>query len=149
MSVLQSKGFVVGGFVALHEIESDSYQIKDSRTQKQAPLMQRVATFDERPNHFKFFPKGIEMGNNCIQDLLIHHPHIAVIDEIGGYELRGKLWSDSFTQLVASSVPLIFTVKERLLFKVVEKWNIKPTLIISPLSFINVDETVERMKRFL
>ena len=149
MSELHSNGFVVGGFVALHKIESDSYQIKDSRTQKQSPLMQRIATYDERPNHFKFFAKGVGMGNNCIQELLIHHPDIAVIDEIGGYELRGKLWSDSFTQLVATSFPLIFTVKERLLDKVVEKWNIEPTLIFSPLSFNNVDETVEQMKIFL
>ena len=149
MSVLQTNGFVVGGFVALHEMESDCYQIKDVMTNEQTPLMQRVATFDKRPHHFQFFPQGVEMGNSCIKELLMHPPDIAIIDEIGGYELREKLWSDNFTQLVASSVPLVFTVKERLLDKVVAKWSIEPTLIFSSKDFSNPNEAYERIKRFL
>ena len=142
-------GFVVGGFVALHEIESDCYQIKDIKTNEKTPLMQRVATFDQRPNHFKLFPEGVELGNNCIKELLAHPPDIAFMDEIGGYELRGKLWSNSFTQLVESSVPLVFSVKERLLDKVVSKWNIEPTLTFTPADFCDSDKAFERIKRFL
>ena len=149
LSLLQMNGFVVGGFVALHEVESDCYQIKDVKTNKMFPLMQRVAGFEKRPHHFKFFSQGVEMGNNCIRELLEHPPDIAIVDEIGGYELRGKLWCSSFTQLLESSIPLIFTVKERLLDKVIEKWRMEATLVFRSADFTNPNEAFERMKKFL
>ncbi|HUI33518.1 MAG: nucleoside-triphosphatase [Dysgonamonadaceae bacterium] len=149
LAFFQMNGFVVGGFVALHELQSDCYQIKDIKTNEQSPLMERIATFDHRPNHFKFFPKGVEVGNNCIKELLAHPPDIAIVDEIGGYELAGKLWSSSFTQLMESSVPLIFTTKARQLEGVVKKWKIKPTLIFHPVDFGDPQKAFERMKRFL
>ncbi len=149
LALLQADGFVVGGFVALHDLQPDCYQIKDVKTNEQSPLMQRIASYDKRPNHFKLFAEGLEMGNACIQELLVHPVDIAIIDEIGGYELRGKLWSRSFTQLVASSVPLIFTVKERLLHKVLAQWIIQPNLIFSPVDFSHPNDAFERIKKFL
>lgn len=149
LSLLQANGFAVGGFLALHEVESDWYKIIDIKTNKVSPLMQRVATFEKRPHHFKFFPEGVEMGNDCIKELLMHPPDIAVIDEIGGYELRGKLWNSSFTQLVESSVPLIFSVKERLLDKVMAKWSISPSHVFSSADFNSPGKAFECIKRFL
>ncbi len=142
-------GFEVGGFVALHELQADSYLIKDIKTNEESLLMQRIAAFDLRPNHFKFFPKGVEMGNRCIKDLLVHAPNIAIIDEIGGYELRGELWNNSFRRLVESSVPFIFTVKERLFEKVVLKWKIEPTIVFDAANFGDPNKAFERIKRFL
>lgn len=147
--MLQTNGFVVGGFVALHEMESDCYQINDITTNEQIPLMQRVETFEKRPHHFEFYPQGVEMGNKCIQNLLMHPHNIAIVDEIGGYELRGELWANSFTQLLESSGPLIFTVKERLLDKVMAKWSINPNLVFRPADFSNPNEAFERIKSFL
>lgn len=147
--MLQINGFVVGGFVALHDIESDYYQIKDLKTNEVSPLMERVASFEERPRHFKFFPEGVEMGNSCIKELLIHPPDIAIVDEIGGYELRGELWNSCFTQLIDSSIPLIFSVKDRLLHKVVSKWNIEPTHVFSSDDFNNLEEAFEHIKSYL
>ena len=149
MTLLQTNGFVVGGFVALHDLQSDCYQIKDIKTNELTPLMQRVATFDQRPNHFKFFPEGVESGNNCINELLANTPDIAIVDEIGGYELAGQLWNKSFTQLVKSSVPLLFTTKEKLVERVVEKWKIKPALIFNSTDFGDPQKAFERMKKFL
>lgn len=108
--------------------------------------MQRIATFDHRPNHFKFFPEGVEAGNSCIKELLSHPPDIAIVDEIGGYELAGKLWSSSFTQLMESSIPLIFTTKAKRLEGVMEKWRIKPTFIFHPADFGDPQKAYERMK---
>lgn len=149
LALLKMNGFEVGGFVALHELQSDCYRIKDIKTNEESPLMQRIAVFDLRPNHFKFFPKGVEMGNNCINELLVHRPNIAIIDEIGGYELRGELWNYSFTQLVESSVPFIFTVKERLFEEVVSKWKIEPTIVFDPANFSDPNKAFERIKGFL
>ena len=147
--LLQKNGFVVAGFVATHDIKSDSYQITDIQTNEKSPLIERIATFDQRPNHFKFFSEGVKMGNDCIKELLVHLPDIAVVDEIGGYELREQLWSNSFTQLVESTIPLIFTVKERLLDQVLAKWEIEPTHIFSSADFGNSNEAFERIKGFL
>ena len=149
LSLLQMNGFVVRGFVALHEDELDCYQIKDVKTNEMSPLMQRIANFEKRPHHFKFFSEGVEMGNGCIKELLVHPPDIAIVDEIGGFELRGKLWNNSFTQIVESSVPLIFTVKEKLLDKVVEKWNIEPFYVFSSADFNDPDSAFQRIKSFL
>ncbi len=149
LSLLQMDSFVVRGFVALHEVELDCYQIKDVKTNEVSPLMQRIANFEKRPHHFKFFSEGVEMGNDCIKELLEQTPDIAIVDEIGGYELRGKLWSSSFTQLVESSVPLIFSVKEKLLDKVVEKWNIEPSYIFSSADFNDPDSAFQRIKSSL
>ena len=142
-------GFVAGGLVALHDIDSDLYQVKDVKTNEVFPLMQRVASFEKRPHHFKFFPEGIEMGNNCIKKLLMYPPDIAIVDEIGGYELRGELWSSSFTQLIDSSIPLMFSVKDRLLGKVLSKWNIEPTHVFSSADFNNPKEAFVRIKSYL
>ena len=141
--------FVVGGFVVLHELHSDCYQIKNIKTNEETPLMQRIATFDHRPNHFKFFTKGVEVGNNCIKELLVQPLDIAVLDEIGGYELAGELWSSSFTQLIDSSIPLLFTTKAKLLESVLKKWRIEPTLILNSADFDNPQEAFVRIKRFL
>ena len=149
LSLLQMNGFVVRGFVALHDIELDCYHIKDVKTNETTPLMQRVASFEKRPHHFKFFPRGVEMGNDCIKGLMMHYPDIAVVDEIGGYELRGKLWSSSFAQLLESSVPLIFSVKDRLLDKVVAKWGIEPSHIFNSADFCDPYNAFKLIKRSL
>ena len=149
LTLLQTNGFVVGGFVVRHELNSDSYQIKNIITNEESSLMQRVGTFEQRPNHFKFYPEGVEVGINCIKELLVQPPDIAIIDEIGGYELAGELWSRSFTELVESSFPLIFTAKAKLLEEVVKKWKIKPTIIFHPADFGDPQNAFERVKSFL
>lgn len=148
LSLMQKEGFAVGGFLALHEIESDRYLIKNIKTNEKSLLMQRIAAFELRPNHFKFFPAGVEMGINSMKEILNTPTDIAIIDEIGGYELRGELWSRSFTRLVNSSVPLLFTVKDRLIDKVIAKWRIEPSLIFTPADFIDYNGAFERMKKF-
>ena len=149
IALLEMNGFVARRFRGVHDIESDCYQIKDVKTNEASPLMQRVASFEKHPHHFKFFPEGVEMGNSCIKELLIHHPDIAVVDEIGGFELRGKLWSSSFTQLIDSSIPLIFSVKDRLLDKVLSKWNIEPTHVFSSADFSESDKAFKRIESSL
>lgn len=111
--------------------------------------MQRIATFEQRPHQFKFFTEGVAFGNNCFKELLAQPPDIAIVDEIGGYELAGELWSSSFTQLLESSIPLIFTTKEKQLEAVMRKWSIKPTLVFHADDFGDPQKAVEDMNRFL
>lgn len=140
---------MASGFVSLHELESDCYYIKDIKTKEEVPLMQRIGTFEQQPNQFKFFPEGVKLGNNCFKELLAMPPDIAVVDEIGGYELAGELWSISFTQLIESSIPLIFTVKAKQLETVLKKWSIEPTFVFQADDFGNPLQAVEQIKSFL
>ena len=149
LNLLQMNDFVVRGFVALHNLQSDSYQIKNIETNEKFPLMQRVASFDEHLNHFKLFSEGVKLGNDCINNLLVHPPDIAIVDEIGGYELSGKLWSSAFTQLINSSIPLFFTTKTKLLDRVMDKWKITPTHIFQSVDFDDPHKAFELIKRDL
>lgn len=67
LSLLQMDGLDVGGFVAIHNVESDAYLIKNAATNEETFIMQRVAGFEKRPHHFKIFPKGVEKGLEWIK----------------------------------------------------------------------------------
>lgn len=146
LNLLQMDGFVLGGFVSLHRLESDTYLIRNITTLEESLLLQRVASFDKRPNHFKFFPEGVEIGGFWIEEILKQNPDIAIVDEIGGFELSGKLWSNGFTAIVNSTTPLIFTVKTKYLDEVMKKWNINPALIFDSADFGNPQKAFEKIK---
>lgn len=149
LSLLQMNGFVVHGFVALHHLESDTYRIKNVTTHEEFPVMQRVAGFEKRPDHFSFFPEGVEKGLIWMEEMLEQSPDIAVIDEIGGYELQGKLWSNGFTELVDSEIPLIFTVKTKHLHQVIEKWHNDTAFIFEPADFGDPEKVFEKIKELI
>lgn len=149
LSLLQMDGFIVSGFVALHSFESDYYMIKNVANNEESLIMQRVADYKKRPDHFKIFPEGLEKGLTWIEELLDQSPNLAVIDEIGGYELRGMLWSSAFTRLVESDIPLIFTVKTKHLDEVLKKWNIDPSIIFNSDDFDNSKKAFEKVKKWM
>ena len=111
--------------------------------------MQRVASFEKRPNHFKLFPEGVKVGRFWITEIFNQRPDFAVVDEIGGFELAGELWSNEFTSLVESSTHLIFTVKTKHLNEVLKKWNIDPALIFDSADFGNSQIAFEKIKELI
>ena len=149
LSLLKTDGFVVGGFLAVHGLQSDTYFIRNVETNEESLLMQRVASFEKRPNHFKLFPEGVKVGRFWMKEILNKCPDFAVVDEIGGFELAGELWSNGFTALVESSNPLIFTVKTKHINEVVEKWNINPALIFDSADFGNSQIAFEKIKELI
>ena len=149
LSLLKNEGVVVKGFVAIHEFENDSYLIKNVATNEEALILQRVGGYEKRPCHFKIFEKGVEKGSGWIEDILKHSPNIAVIDEIGGYELDGKLWSNGFTRLVESDIPLIFTVSTKHLEQVVKKWNIDSSIIFDSDDFGDPNKKKKKIKEWM
>ena len=149
LALLQADSYVVGGFVALHDLKVDSYVIKNLITDEESLLMQRTASFDHSPHHFKFIPEGVEAGKSWMKELLVHSPDIATVDEIGRFELAGELWGNGFTQLVESSFPLIFTTKTKQLHLIIEKWEIIPALIFYLDDFNNPQKAFELIRKFL
>lgn len=149
VTLLQTNGYVVKGFIALHNLESDSYIIKNVETDEEYLVMKRIAGYEKRPDHFKIFQDGVEKGTTWIDEILKRSPHIAVIDEIGGYELREMLWNNSFTRLIESDIPLIFTVKTKHLNQVKTKWKIDNATIFYPGDFANYKSAFEKIKEWI
>ena len=140
---------MVKGFAAVHEFETDSYLINNVSTNEEALILRRVGGYEKRPYHFKIFEEGVEKGSDWIEDILEQSPSIAVIDEIGGYELNGKLWSDSFTRLVDSDIPIIFTVSTKHLEQVIKKWNIDASIIFDSDDFGDPNKAFEKVKKWI
>lgn len=149
LSLLRNDGVVVKGFAAVHEFETDSYLINNVSTNEEALILRRVGGYEKRPYHFKIFEEGVEKGSDWIEDILEQSPSIAVIDEIGGYELDGKLWSNEFTRLVESDIPLIFTVSTKHLEQVIKKWNIDASIIFDSDDFGDPNKAFEKVKKWI
>ncbi len=144
-----SKGMTTGGFVSMHDEANDSYAIHNVQTGEEVLLMERVATFQQRPFHFKIHLLGVEAGGRWIGQLLQQPLDIAVIDEIGGYELAGELWYEGFTSLINSTIPLLFTTKTKHLKAIVEKWKIEPAAIFYPGDFLNPQKALKQIYNLL
>ena len=111
--------------------------------------MQRVGTFEQRPHHFELHPEGVKTGLHWIQELLKYPPQLAVMDEIGVYELSGKLWSEGFTHLVNTPIPLIFSTKTKHVKVIMERWNIEPAGVFYPDDFDNPEKAFNQIKNLL
>ncbi|MBF6598200.1 MAG: DUF2478 domain-containing protein [Fermentimonas sp.] len=149
LSLLRNDGVVVKGFVAIHEFETDSYLIKNEATNEEALILQRVGGYEKRPYHFYIFEEGVEKGLSWIEEILEQPPNIAVIDEIGGYELQGNIWCNCFTRLVESDIPLIFTVNTKHLEQVIKKWNIEASIILDSDDFDDPNKAFEKIKEWI
>lgn len=106
------------------------------------PLCTRESVEDYvKLGHFYFNPVALQLGNEIIaRDK--KHVDITIIDEIGIFELEEKLWYESFDQLLKkTSVPVLISVREKIVQQVIEKFRIKRVKVIQVTN--PVDETVE------
>lgn len=146
---LQQEGFQVKGFLAFHNFEKDSYSIYNLQTHETLPLAQKIPSLKHTKDPFRFDTHALKQGKEWIENILHELPDLAVIDEIGIYELRGKVWSSMFTRLCNSSVPLFFTAKLKLLPQILKKWELKPDRIFYPEDFQNLKYAAEQISESL
>ena len=147
LSLLQMDDFVVKGFVVLQNFGTDSYIIKNVETNEQSVILEKE---DESiPRSYKISPEGESQALNWIEDALEHPPHITIIDEMDGYESQSKLWSDGFAKLLETDTPLIFTVKDKHLHEVTEKWNISPKIILDSDDFDDPHGAIEKVMEWI
>ena len=149
MRMLDNSGLTMAGFVSLHQPADDSYTLQNIQTHEEVRLMQRLAGFNERSHHFELFPEGIKTGRHWIQQILDQPPNIALIDEIGSYELSGELWAEGFTRLVNAPFPLILTTKSKHVEAIIERWSIEPASIFYRNDFAYPEKAVDKIKKLL
>lgn len=98
--------------------------------------------------NFYFNPEALKRGNGIISDSQILNKDLVVVDEIGIFELEGKMWADAISHLVSKSDKMmIWVVRDTLIEKVIEKWNLqKPVIIdIQKVSIRQAEEKILSM----
>jgi len=132
---LREQGLTVTGFLAVRSVtkEPDRYydmHLLDSG--KFIPLASRESVKDWiKIYNFYFSPEAIRCGNRILNDPQISNKDLVVVDEIGIFELEGKVWADSVSLLVSKSNNImIWVVRDTILEKVIRKWDIQDPVIL-------------------
>lgn len=135
IEVLRGKALSIAGFAALSVPDdgpSGSFNILDLESGKLHPLASRRFTEGwEQIGNFYFNPAGIRMGNSILEDPLIINNDLIIVDEIGPFELDGKVWAKSLTQLlIGQNCSVLLVVREQLVSRVIQHWRLEDAMII-------------------
>ena len=149
VTILQNRGMDVQGFLAFHDMKHDFYHLQNIQSQEILPFMKRRFPPQPWPDHFEIYDEGISAGNTWINHALIHHPALFVMDEIGAFELYGKIWYDGFSKLIEAGIPLLFSTHTRFLSAVNAKWNITPPAIVTAPDTKNAEKFSKRLEETL
>lgn len=134
---LKKKNAHVVGFAApgtwQNEVKT-GFNLLNLSTGKILPLASNYQQEGYIPfGRFFFNPTAIEAGTSILQQT--HYPKdtIVLVDEIGKFELDGELWHDAYFQLLKQqNLFLLTVVRESLVEKIIDKFNLKNTEIITP-----------------
>ncbi len=132
---LRKDGLSVAGFAALSVPEdgpSVSYRILDLVSGKILPLASRSYTKGwDSFGPFYFNPEGIRLGIDILEDPLIISHDLIVVDEVGHFELEGKIWAGSLTRILARpSASMLLVVRASLVSRVIRQWNLEDAVIM-------------------
>ena len=129
VSTLEKQNVKVRGIYAEGQWENNS---RSGHTLVEIGGKQRVnlcsTTYSKdwiKEERFYFNPDAINTGISILENLLAENPQLIVVDEIGPFELQGKIWADTFRKLLQSaSCPILITTKQKLINPVVEVFSI-------------------------
>ncbi len=82
-----------------------------------------------RLGRFYFNPDAVEAGTQWLFDTL-QPLGIAVIDEIGRFEIEGHLWSPALSRLLQQDNLIILVVRKKFIQSIINKWHLKNVSII-------------------
>lgn len=85
-----------------------------------------------RYGRFYFNPEAISFGDFLLAEGLKQSIDLLVIDEIGLFELEGKLWANSFYKLLENSKNnLLITVRTKFLDQVISTFKLQNSIIFN------------------
>ena len=73
---------------------------------------------------FRFNPEAVEGGLQHLRSLPKKQFHLYLLDEIGPFELDGLLWAPAIPDLLDTKIPMIWTVRTRIVEEVRRKWKL-------------------------
>ena len=135
MELLRDHSLSIAGFTALsvpHDGPSGSFNMLDLVSGKILPLAsRRFYEGWEQVGRFYFNPEGIRTGKRILEDALKTEHDLFVVDEIGPFELEGKIWAENLTRILERRAwPVLLVVREPLVAAVVQKWNLQDAVLI-------------------
>ena len=151
--LLKKEAIPVGGILAKGEwinAQRSGFQIVDVASGKGMPLAS-VARKENWISLGKFFfnPEAISFGNALFTGKQMEEKAILVLDEIGPFDMQGKLWSNALHKILSSfSGILILSVRKKLVQQVIHHWNLPRVEIIS-LERVTPDDLAEQITECL
>lgn len=126
---LKSKDLNILGFLAEGKWDNNvrsSFDLIEIETNNRLELCSNILNNEWiKEGRFYFNPKAINEGKLIIEKCILNNPYLIIIDEIGPFELQGKIWAFSFEKLLKStSVTIIITAKQKLIPQIISKFNI-------------------------
>ena len=125
------------------------YTLKHIQSGRMIPLCSRKQVRGwQKTGPFYFNPQALEAGNRILTHPGIKNNDLIILDEIGKFELEGRIWAESLTWLLLNvSCPLIITVREALVEQVIGHWNLSAVEIVHISKTTPPDISVEIVKR--
>jgi len=80
---------------------------------------------------FYFDPETIDWGNKLLLSGHDRQKRLAVIDEIGRFEVKGRVWASALENVLEKQIPVLLVIRDRFVDEVVRKFGIVPGLIFS------------------
>ena len=97
---------------------------------------------------FRFNPEAVEAGLKHLLSLSMRDFHLYLLDEIGPFELENLLWASAIPGLISKQVPMIWTVRQRIIEQVCIKWKIERPEIIN-LESGQKEELLKKIRKWL
>ena len=131
---LKSNGVKVGGFLAEGSWKNgirEGFSLMRIIDNYTIPLCQSEPKKEYfNLGRFWFNPEAIKMGAESLGIATTIDMDIVVIDEIGIFELQEKIWHSSFLKLLNErKLPVLITVREKIIKEVIEKFKLKSVII--------------------
>lgn len=132
---LREHNLTVSGFLAKRSVSDEmkqNYEVHVIDTGESIPLASRKPVKGwNKTGNFYLNPEALKRGNDMLSDSQILNKDLIVVDEIGIFELEGKIWADAVSRLIEKGAGImIWVVRRSLVEKVILKWGLKDTVII-------------------
>jgi len=122
------------GFYAIGEWENgyrNRFRLVDIQTGNIQLLCYREGHANLSKIPFVFIEDTLRKGMQIISNGMAQNGRLAVIDEIGRFELKGKVWYRSLKKLLDNDYPVIITVRKNQLQAIIEKFGLKAPRVFS------------------
>jgi nucleoside-triphosphatase len=135
VTALQAEKIRISGFVADKHFPADRdyfYEIRDVQSGRSIMLSSREpAEGWLKTGNFYFNPLAVAYGNELLTGLQNRDTDLIVIDEIGPFELEGRMWAGAVSRLLAETdLPMIWVVRYGLVEQVIRKWDLRRPVLI-------------------
>ena len=153
ITMLKNRNVKINGFIAkgIHDENGRiGYDLEDVVSGESIPYIRNKNSNNAyRHGKYYFSREGFDFGEKILNNIRKLNTDIAVIDEVGPVELKGKAWAENIEKLVnIYRVPQLWLVRKPLLKRVIRQWNIGEVMVID-IGTENVDDVIDEILLFI